>query len=392
MSTALADQLPGSIPKLDPSGMNWAVFSLRFQDAVEAKGFWGHFDGTEPKPTPAIPSAVTADERSAITGWEKDERSAKSLLTQKLPDSTLIRVHKEVTVKNRWDAIVHEYTEKGTFAQTEMRAKFLDLKCPDKGDAREFLDSLRTKREELATMGVDIDEKDYRSTIITSLPYSLANFASSQLASAKMYATTKTIAPDSLISLISEEADRQRSQRASRPKLPRRENDGKKDEALTVSDRPKRGDRKIKGPCWNCGETGHLKNKCPKPKKEGSSSKGDANAVVPDLDEEAAFFMEPFDFEDDGSNDESDVSSFVVTNGSEDGWTTEDLSEVDWSETNSFVDVDMDLVPDEPEAANSISPDENTTRAEIIDSGCTRHLTPDRGNLTNYVEISPKSF
>src|ERR1700760_1797591 len=52
----------------------------------------------------------------------------------------------------------------------------------------------------------------------------------------------------------------------------------------------------------------------------------------------------------------------------------------------------MDLVPDEPEAANSISPDENTTRAEIIDSGCTRHLTPDRGNLTNYMEISPKSF
>ena len=211
-STALADQLPGSIPKLDSSGMNWAVFSLRFQDAVEAKGFWGHFDGTEPKPTPGIPSAITADERTAIAAWEKDERSAKSLLTQKLPDSTLIRVHKEVTVKNRWDAIVHEYTEKGAFAQTEMQAKFLDQKCPDKGDAREFLNSLRTKREELATMGVDIDEKDYRSTIITSLPYHLANFASGQLASAKMYATTKTIAPDSLISLISEEADRYRSQ------------------------------------------------------------------------------------------------------------------------------------------------------------------------------------
>ncbi len=392
-STALADQLPGSIPKLDSSGMNWAIFAIRFQDAVEAKGFWGHFDGTEPKPAAATPSAPTAAEKTVIAVWEKDERLAKSLLTQKLPDSTLMRVRSKTTVKQRWDAIVYEYTEKGTFAQTEMRAKFLDLKCPEKGDVREFLDSLRTKREELASMGVEIDEKDYRSTIISSLPYWLANFAANQLAVAKLYAPTKTIAPDALISLITEEADRQRSQRAARPRPPRRENDGKKDEALTISDKPNR-DRKPKGVCWNCGEPGHLKYKCPKPKKDGSSTAG-ANAAVPDSDEEAAFFMEPFDNDDDGSNDESDVSSFILTDGDESGWCTEELSEVDWSETCSLVDVDSDSEATEPEGnANSISTDKDKsgTRAEIIDSGCTRHLTPDRQNLSNYVEIAPKSF
>jgi hypothetical protein len=41
---------------------------------------------------------------------------------------------------------------------------------------------LRSKREELASVGVDIDEKDYRSTVISSLPTFLSNFASSQLA------------------------------------------------------------------------------------------------------------------------------------------------------------------------------------------------------------------
>ena len=30
-STSLADQLPGTVPKLDPSGLNWAIFSVRFQ-------------------------------------------------------------------------------------------------------------------------------------------------------------------------------------------------------------------------------------------------------------------------------------------------------------------------------------------------------------------------
>jgi len=179
---------------------------------VEAKGFWGHFDGTEAKPMPADTPSISADERTTITLWERNERLAKSLLTQKLPDSALMRIRTKKTVRERWQVIEADFTEKGTFAQTEMRARFLDSKCPDRGNIREFLDGLRTKREELSTMGVDMDEIDYCSTIISSLPTPLVNFASNQLAVAKLYAAMKTIAPDPLIMLISEEYDCQQSQ------------------------------------------------------------------------------------------------------------------------------------------------------------------------------------
>jgi len=94
-ATSLADTLPLSVPKLDASGLNWAVFSLHFQDAIEAKGYWGHFDGTSerpimPKPedlpvtskttaaapvadapVPAAPSAE--DLAAAISQWDKDK-------------------------------------------------------------------------------------------------------------------------------------------------------------------------------------------------------------------------------------------------------------------------------------------------------------------------------
>jgi hypothetical protein len=63
-------------------------------------------------------------------------------------------------------------------------------------------------------MGVDVDKKDYRSTIISSLPIPLVNFASNQLAVAKLYSAMKSIAPDSLITLISEEYDCQQLQQA----------------------------------------------------------------------------------------------------------------------------------------------------------------------------------
>jgi len=37
-------------------------------------------------------SAPTAEELAAIEKWDKDERLARSLLTQKLPDSALMHI------------------------------------------------------------------------------------------------------------------------------------------------------------------------------------------------------------------------------------------------------------------------------------------------------------
>jgi hypothetical protein len=114
-TASLSDALPSSVPKLEATGLNWAIFLVRFRDAVDAKGFWGHFDGTTP--VPSLSTLPTAAESIAKSQWEKDEQPAKSLLTQKLPDSTLMRIHMKVTVQERWEAVVREYTEKGAYAQ-----------------------------------------------------------------------------------------------------------------------------------------------------------------------------------------------------------------------------------------------------------------------------------
>ena len=121
---------------------------------------------------------------------------AKHLLTQRIPDSTALRVRSLHDVEAMWNEIVCEYTEKGAYAQTDLRTKFLGLQCPVDGDVRQFLDDLRTKRDELAAVGVQIEEKDYQSTIIQSLPKYLASFASGQLATVRLYSPTQTIDPD----------------------------------------------------------------------------------------------------------------------------------------------------------------------------------------------------
>src|SRR6266567_3373762 len=126
-----------------------------------------NFDSSEPRPVVSAATATTSaagdeDAQAKLVEdlvvqqrqWDKNERFAKSLLTQKIPDSTLMRVHSKKTIKERWDAIVVEYTLKGAYAQTDMRQKFMDMRCADKGNVREFLDNLQVKQEELALVGV----------------------------------------------------------------------------------------------------------------------------------------------------------------------------------------------------------------------------------------------
>jgi len=295
--------------------------------------------------------------------------------------------------------------------------RFLESKCPDKGNVWQFLDKLHMKREELVTVGVDIDEKDYCSMIISSLPYSLANFTLNQLAAAKLYFSTKTITPDALISLISEEYEHQQVQRSCRNGGNRKARDQDRDEALSVMSSGKsngkgRFERKPRGVCWNCGDKGHFKDKCPKPPadKKNDSSKlkgGTANtAIGSDSEDEGAFFMEPAfgsdsdsdgNGSDDGGYDSNDDGWFSERGSDRAGsdWETEELSGVDSSEHGSLVDIDLDSVvatePDELAALVGVGK-VDLPRAEIYNSGCSKHLTLYCDTLENFAEIPPKTF
>ena len=209
MSTAtssLSDTLPLTILMLNLEGSNWVIFYILFMDAIKAKGFWDHFDGLSS--CLVVSEVPTAAETAAKSQWDKDERSAKALLTQRLPESTIMEIHSKKTVKEHWEVVVREYMVKGVYAQTEIRAKFLLMRCPEKGNTKEFLRGLRLKREELVQVGVKISDEEYLSTIISSLPDPLANFASLQMSWALQH-TSKLIDANTLMTMLLQEAERQ---------------------------------------------------------------------------------------------------------------------------------------------------------------------------------------
>ena len=254
---SLSDTLPLTIPMLDAEGSNWAIFYIRFMDAIKAKGFWDHFDGLAT--APVLSETPMAVETAAKSQWHKDEQSAKVLFTQQLPDSTVMEIHLKKTVKERWEAVVREYTIKGVYAQTEIRAKFLISRCPERGNVKEFLRGLRLKKEELAQVGVRISNEEYLSTIISSLPNALANFTLMQMVWT-LQQTSKAMDARTLMTMLLQEAERQnmRGQRHKQGTGKGKEEEG---EALGVSENRIRGKKNKDGKilCWGCGEEGHLR-------------------------------------------------------------------------------------------------------------------------------------
>jgi hypothetical protein len=202
-----------------------------------------------------------------------EEVVSRYLLSQRLPDSTAVRLKGLTSAKERWDKVKAEFSVKSQYAETDMLTTFSEMRCPRGGDVRSFLGSMRVKREELAAVGVTMSDKEYRSAIIKSLPRKCQNSPRVTHHRTNPH-PSKSIDPDILIDHISEEADRlaARRKRDGGPsgKGKQAQSQGQ-DEALAAT-QGDGGKKKCKGKCHNCGKQGHWARECRSTKKNQQSN------------------------------------------------------------------------------------------------------------------------
>ncbi|KAI9444333.1 hypothetical protein H4582DRAFT_2071907 [Lactarius indigo] len=197
----MSNPLPTSVPCLDPTGSNWAIFSMCFEEAMEANQKWGHFTSSTICPVPSDINKPTNEEKEELAAWDQDET--------------------------------------------------------DEQDVRMFLGQMHVKCEELTAVGVTMGEKEYHLAIIKALPEEMSKFASGLLTTAHVLSPTTSIDPDTLIDHISEEADRLVARRkcdggvSGKGKQPQT-----KDEAMATT-QGDAGKKHHKGKCHNCGKPRH---------------------------------------------------------------------------------------------------------------------------------------
>ena len=269
-SPATIKQLPANIPQLEPDGSNWAIFTGRFREAMQATRRWPHFDGTSTCPSPKVTNKPTDDEKKEIEKWEHADNAACYLLSQRLPDSVTIRLYALTTAKARWDHLVKKFTAQSIYAQNDLEQAFFDMQCTKGMDVRVFLTSLRYKREELAAVGVQVSPREYQRTVLKSLPDELAKFASQALTSACH--SGHPLDTDTLINSVIEESEHLKNRRArSQPGQGKKSKEGQADEALAATGSEGSRRKRRPGNCHNCGKPGHWAHECRKPKKKKDS-------------------------------------------------------------------------------------------------------------------------
>ncbi len=334
---------------------------------------WGFFDGTNSCPAPKAPLKPTDEETAAVEKWVYNDQVAQYLLSQQLPDSTVVRMGPYSTAALCWEQVTNEFTAKSVFAQNNLETAFYDMRCLRGGDVRVFLRGVRFKREELTAARVYITNKDYQWMVLRGIPEELARFASTVLSSARLVHHVTTVDTETLIEHICEEADRIKS---SQPKTHPNSNQSgartqaTRDKALAATG-SEGSKRRRKGKCHNCGKPGHWAQECRSPKKEEklgneapkSETKpvGSANAVVTH-DEDV---------------DECWVADFA--SGAPDLEGVALIDESDWLCEGSEGEV----------VAAVITPvsDDRGERVKLYDSGTTRHISPYKSNFATYTVL-----
>lgn len=337
-------------------------------------------DSTTPAPAPS-PAPVPAPTvtQDMVDAWMRNESIARSLLAQRLHDSTFVVVSVHPSVKAMWDAIVRGYTYKSVFAQARLRREFQTARCPERGDIRTFLNELCAKKAELAAVGVTISDDDYRNAIIQALPRWLATFASNQLTASRL--ANREVEPELLITFICDEWERTRPTGKGNS----RHDTGDDALAFEAGGKGKGGDKgkgKKKGPCWTCGGD-HWKRDCPKKEKKdgqggGSTSwksKPGMSANVVEEEDDCSFLVEEL------SDAETDASWSEVESGSVDSWVEGEFAREsdDWSDFEELA---------AEEIVNVVEP--TPTRVEVFDSGASAHISPYRDDFSTFQSTPPK--
>src|SRR5487761_1616980 len=134
-------------------------------------------------------------------------------------------------------------------AVTDLGKKLQSAKCEEEDDVRSHFTKLSDLREQLSAMGKDIDDQEYASILLGSLPPSYEPTTSAINAAADMTGTD--ITPDQVTRLVTDEYNRRIIKKGKGKTAP--------DEAFAANGQ--KVDRS-KAECFNCHKIGHFKSEC----------------------------------------------------------------------------------------------------------------------------------
>ena len=271
------------------NGANWVLYKRRVVIALGSKPpLIRHLEGRAPQPSPPTPIPAKSGEKeqkdyqklvaefsTKMDEWEARDFAVMQQIIASIPDTIFIRIQNHDTAAGMWDALKKDFEGRTQAVKNELRNRFAMAKCGNNENVHEHVDRMRYMFEELSGMGVAIPDGEYAALLVKSMPKSFSHYFAAISGAAEVSGNRLT--PSMVMSHAIREYDRRQIENA-----PKRGGASTGNAAL-YSFAPdsgcsgRRGRRNGKNDekrtCYNCGEAGHLKRNCRKPKKEGGNAK-----------------------------------------------------------------------------------------------------------------------
>ena len=182
-----------------------------------------------------------------------------------------------MTGKEMWDALCAKHEKKALTVIVDLRCRMYALKCLDEGNVKTHMETLSSMYEQLKGMGEKIEDGDFTTLILASLPKGYRPLINT--ISLQNCASTTPLQPQVLMESILEEFDRlqieESQSKATENAMMAKGGKGKGKKPQKGTGLTSRGTTNPDVECWTCGEKGHYKDKCPKkPKKKSGRNRG----------------------------------------------------------------------------------------------------------------------
>ena len=137
--------------------------------------------------------------------WRANEATVKQCIASSVPDSVFNQVKMKSTAKDVWDAIAQIFKGRSLMVAINLRQKMQNVSCGAGNDVHTHFDKLADMNEKLSLIGITLEDHEYASILIGSLPSIYEPTISSILTAAKL--SKSTLDPDTVVSLITDDFD-----------------------------------------------------------------------------------------------------------------------------------------------------------------------------------------
>ena len=196
----------------------------------------------------------------------------KAQILTTIPESTAVEIQSLKTGKEMWDALCDKHEKRALMVIVDLRCRIYALKCLDEGNVRTHMETLSSMYEQLRGMGKKIEDSDFTTLILASLPKGyrlLINAISLQNRASPAPLQPRVIMESILEEFYCLQIEESQS-KVTENAMTAKGGKGKGKKPRKGLGLTSRGATNPDVECWTCGEKGHYKDKCPKKSKKKS--------------------------------------------------------------------------------------------------------------------------